>query len=125
MEAYQLDTKLSFVNNSVFLSLCISVCVYVCVAFCCVFMCLQGSVCVCIYRYKDSFNGATSMRKHCWSARIIRDRSLFFLSPLFFQFLFCFFLSLYSLSFTLTHSFNIHSAYSLQNINYFPLFTDG
>ena len=33
MEAYQLDTKLSFVNNSV-LSLCVCVCVCVCGVWC-------------------------------------------------------------------------------------------
>lgn len=47
MEAYQLDTKLSFVNNSVFLSLCVSVCV--CVSLSVVYLCVYMEVYVCVF----------------------------------------------------------------------------
>lgn len=117
MEAYQLDTKLSFVNNSIFLSLC----VYVYVS---LFVYLSVWECTC-YRYIDSFNGAITVRTHVLAPRMTRERShVFFLY--FFNSIFSVSFSLFARSLSLLHILsNIHSTYSLQNINYFPLFTDG
>jgi len=105
MEAYQLDTKLSFVNNSIFLSLCVYV--YVSLSLC-IYLCTWECTC---YRYIDSFNGAITVRTHVLAPRMTRERShVFFLY--FFNSIFSLFLSLCSLSFALTHSFK-HSFYLL------------
>lgn len=124
MEAYQLDTKLSFVNNSIFCH--------------CVYMCMYRSLSLSLFVYLslymgvyvlplhiDSFNGAITVRMHVLAPRMTRERShVFFLY--FFNSIFSVSFSLFARSLSLLHILsNIHSTYSLQNINYFPLFTDG
>lgn len=110
MEAYQLDTKLSLVYSSachcrvygVYLS------VYVC-------LCVYRSVGVCVY----SFNGAVPVSYNtCVRGRHVVALVLF--SLYFFHFRFS---HSHAFALVLTPSRNIHTLYySLQNINYFPLF---
>lgn len=92
MEAYQLDTKLSFVNNSIFF---VTVCICVCIALSlslslCIY--LRTWECTC-YRYIDSFNGAITVRTHALASRMTRNALMFF-------FLY-FFNSTFSVSFSL------------------------
>lgn len=76
MEAYQLDTKLSFVNNSIFLSLCVYVYVSLSLPLC-IYLCTWECTC---YRYIDSFNGAITVRMHVLTPRMTRERSHVFFS---------------------------------------------
>lgn len=91
MEAYQLDTKLSFVNNSIFCH-CVYMCMYRSLSLSlCIYLCTWECTC---YRYIDSFNGAITVRMHVLAPRMTRERPHVFFS-LFLQFYFlCLSLSL-------------------------------